>query len=240
MLNQKTTLKTAILLMLLTAMPSIPVSAQVNVLLNPRPQYASNSCRAYALALAAGTLPGTPIPIGTVAELRAAEKDLQTRLESVAKRSGPGQTAGSHEVWQKAIGEMTSGQLEAVVEYAKDLATFTKRILDITGNGAADKLGAVFSSLLVKTPVLTSVTKIAKSSYTSGHIIAVYGTGSGNGHKPLAVLNPAVKVANTNRLACQIDDVPNDEKWSAIVSIEPEYELKRFRQGYLVMSIRRK
>src|SRR5437867_2765564 len=47
----------------------------IDIIFVARPQFASNSCRSYALALASGTLPNSPIPISTVQELRAAEED---------------------------------------------------------------------------------------------------------------------------------------------------------------------
>src|SRR5262245_41840450 len=92
--------------------------AAINIIFVAKPQFAGNSCRSYAMALAAGTMTNSPVPVDTVAELRAAEKDLQLRLESTAKKMGPPNTPSSHAVWKRAVEEMTSGTLEAVVEYA--------------------------------------------------------------------------------------------------------------------------
>lgn len=54
------------------------------------------------------------------------------------------------------------------------------------------------------------------------------------------MLNPAVKVADKTKLACEMDDVANDSKWSAMASLESKYRLKKFGNGYLVMWVRKK
>lgn len=215
----------------------------IDIVFSAKPQFAGNSCRAYALALAAGTVPGSPVPIDNVSQLRAVERDLQARLDSTAKKMGPPNTASSHSVWQRAISEMTSNSLEAVVEYAPTLDKFYDRVATLTGQSNANAFGALFSSAIVKTPVMTSVTKIGQDSYSPSHIVTLYGVGSGPssapGQRPLAVLNPAVKVANAQQKICDVGSV-NDERWSAIVSLESSYALTNFPEGHLVMWIRKK
>lgn len=216
-----------------------PTWAQLSIALNAKPQYASNSCRSYGLALAIGTLPGTPFPVGTAQELRAAEKDLQARIEATAKKTKGG-SPGDHAVWQTAVAEMSSGKIELVIEHFKDLEAFYKRVRELTGVSNADTLGSVLTIAVGKTAVMTSVTRMGKDKYKSGHIVTLYGvSGQPVTPTPLVVLNPAVKVANNTRLACEIDDVPNDDKWSAMASLEPSYELKSFGGSYLLMWLRK-
>ena len=104
---------------------------------------------------------------------------------------GPPNTPSSHTVWQRAISEMTSNTVEAVVEYAPTLDKFYERVASLTGQSNANSFGALFSSAIVKTPVLTSVTKIGPNSYSPSHIVTVYGVGSGptnaSGPRSLAV-----------------------------------------------------
>lgn len=212
--------------------------AQLTIALDPKPQFSSNSCRAYGLALAIGSLPESPFPVTTAKELRAVERDLQARISSIG---GSGSGSGSHEVWKKAVHEMSSGRLELVLEYPRSYEAFYERVKALTGVIAADRLGTVMTITAGATPVMTSMTKIGGSRYADGHIVTVFGTSSQPVTPiPLAILNPAVKVADKTKLACEVDDVPNDSKWSAAVSIESVYALKPLNGGYLVMWVRKK
>jgi len=215
----------------------------IDIIFVAKPQVAKDSCRAYGLALAAGTLAGSPVTITNVSQLRDVEKDLQARLEATAKKMGPPHTPSSHSVWQRAITEMTSNGIEAVVEYAPTLDVFYERVATLTGQKNASAFGALFSSAIVKTPVLTSVRKIGQNAYSSSHIVTVYGIGSGapnaSALKPLAVLNPAVKIAGVDQRICELSSV-NDERWSAVVSLEASYTLTTFPKGHLVMWLRNK
>jgi hypothetical protein len=144
-------------------------------------------------------------------------------------------------VWKAAVEEMSSGKLELVLEYPRTDEEFYARVRALTGVADADVLGAAFSAALVKTAVMTSVKKIGATSYPSGHIVTVFGVSRREvSPTPLAILNPAIKVADKNRIACEIDDVPNDDKWSALASIESSYELNDAFNGFLVMWVRKK
>lgn len=213
--------------------------AQLSVALNPKPQYASNSCRSYALALAMGTVPGSSLSVTTAKDLRSAERDLQSRLEGEA--AAMNSNAGDHAVWKAVVEKMSSGKLELNLEYIKSYDEFYNRVRELTKVDAADTLGPLFSIALVKTPVMTSVTRIGASHYADGHIVTVFGvSGQPLSPTPLVILNPAVRVADKTRNACELGDVPNDEKWSAVASIEGVYDLKRFDKGYLIMWVRKK
>jgi hypothetical protein len=137
---------------------------------------------------------------------------------------------------------MTSGKLQAVIEYKTTIEGFYGRLEELTGNAHAEQLGAVFASTAVKTSVMASVKSIGSQQYNPSHIVTAFGVASSNPRastlRSLAILNPAVKVQNSRRNICDLDGVKNDERWSAEVSLEPVYELTRFPEGYLIMWIR--
>lgn len=211
--------------------------AQLQVVLDPKPQFAGNSCRSYGLALAIGTLPASPFPVANAKQLRELEKQLQARLQAIGGANG----ASNHEVWRKAVHELSSGKLELVLEYPTTYEAVYARVKDLTKVSAANALGPVMTIALGATPVMTSVLAVGDTPYPSGHIVTVYGVSAEPiTPTPLVILNSAVKVADKTKIACEIDDVPNDSKWSAIASLEPRYTLKKFGNGYLVMWVRKK
>jgi hypothetical protein len=214
--------------------PLTSAHAQLQIVLNPKPQYSGNSCRSYGLALAVGTLPSSPLPVSDARQLREAEKSFQAKLESLGN-------ASSHETWRKAVDELSSGKLELVLEYPTSYEALYKRVRDLTKVHAADTLGSFLTIAVGATPVMTSVMSVGDNRYSTGHIVTVYGVSSQPvTPTPLVLLNPAVKVADKTKLACELDDVPNDAKWSASASLETKYELKKFGNGYLVMWVRKK
>lgn len=214
-----------------------PASAQLQIALNPKPQYSGNSCRAYGLALAVGTLPASPFPVASAKQLREAERQLQARIKALGGADG----ASNHEVWRKAVEELSSGKLELVLEYPASYEAVYARIRELTKVTAADTLGALMTVAVGATPVMTSVLAVGSSTYATGHIVTVYGVSAQPvTPTPLVMLNPAVKVADKTKMACEMDDVPNDSKWSATASLEPKYTLKKFGSGYLVMWVKRK
>lgn len=208
--------------------------AQIQIALNPKPQYAGNSCRSYGLALAIGSLPASPFPVSNVKQLRDAERTLQAKLNSLGD-------ASNHQTWRQAVHEMSSGKLELVLEYPASYEAFYDRVRKLSKVHAAETLGPVMTIALGATPVMTSVLSVGNTPYQAGHIVTVYGVSSQPmTPTPLVMLNPAVKVTDKTKLACELDDVPNDETWSATSSLEPKYELKRFGNGYLVMWVRKR
>jgi hypothetical protein len=189
-----------------------------------------------------GSLIDSPIPVHSARELREAEILLQTRLDQTAiemSTVGHRAASGEHVVWQRAVAELSGGKIELIAEYPSSLEAFYARVRELTSTGDVGHLGAVFSSAVVRTPVLTSVTRLGKGSYPLGHIVTIYGlTGDLVEPTPIAVLNSAVKVADKTRMACDIGDVANDEKWSAIVSLESSYQLTSFNGCFLILWLR--
>lgn len=211
--------------------------AQLQVVLDPKPQFSGNSCRSYGLALAIGTLPASPFPVADARQLRELEKEVQSKIRSLGGASG----ASSHEVWRKAVHELSSGKLELVLEYPTTYEALYARVKELTKVSAANTLGPIMTVALGATPVMTSVLSVGDTPYPSGHIVTVYGVSAEPiTPTPLVILNPAVKVADKTKIACELDDVPNDSKWSATASLEPRYTLKKVGNGYLVMWVRKK
>lgn len=211
--------------------------AQLQVALNPKPQFSGNSCRAYGLAFAMGTLAGSPFPVANAKQLREAEKQIQAKINALGGADG----ASNHEVWRKAVDELSSGKLELVLEYPATYDAVYTRIRQLTKVEAADRLGTLMTIAVGATPVMTSVLAVGNSAYSTGHIVTVFGVSAQPvTPTPLVMLNPAVKLADTTKLACEMDDVPNDSKWSATASLEPNYTLKKFGSGYLVMWVKKK
>jgi hypothetical protein len=97
-----------------------PASAAIlDILLAPRPQAPTNTCQSYALALAIGSLAGSPLPVSTVDELRASEFEIRKRIETIAAarvgaiadpaepRAAIRRESLNHGVWQQAVREDT-------------------------------------------------------------------------------------------------------------------------------------
>ncbi len=208
---------------------SISVQASViDLVVSPSPQSYTNTCQSYALAYSLGTLGNSPYPIDTTRELRTLELELRQKIEAVAQRDQS--TPYHHAVWQTAVQEFTSGQFRLHREELADEAALAARIVELTGIDAAETLGPALSSFLIKTPVLLSFRRIGTSSYPSGHIVPVLGTSGGVVSRPkLLLLNPAVKSSpSPDRLLCSPDTLPGDTRYSAVTSIESDYELRPF------------
>jgi len=227
-----------LLLIALFMMVNFPVFAALpfDVTMRPSPQAYADSCQSYGMALAAASLPESPLPATNAKQLRTSEKAIREARENSVV---PPETRLSHSVWKKAIEKASGSKLTAKIQYIQSAEDFFKEIENTTGVSNANELGAVISASLVKTPVLTSVEMVGNNKYSAGHIIAVLGLGKGNSNPPrLAILNPAVKgVGSPERVTCEFDDSIGDDKYQAFVSIEPSYRLKKFKEGYLLMTI---
>lgn len=148
-----------------------PAHAQLQIALNPKPQFSGDSCRAYGLALAVGTLPASPFPVANAKQLREAERQMQAKIKALGGADG----ASNHEIWRKAVDELSSGKLELVLEYPATYEAVYARIRELTKVKAADTLGALMTVAVGSTPVMTSVLAVGNSTYSTGHIVSVYG-----------------------------------------------------------------
>jgi hypothetical protein len=147
----------------------------------------------------------------------------------------------SHAVWKKAIEQVSAGALTADIQYIADFDQFVAQVVKLTGISSAKTLGTVLSAVMVKTPVLTSVESIGNNKYAGGHIVTLLGIdASVSSPPPIAVLNPAVKVGSVEKVICEMNGKIGDEKYQAFATIEEKYELKKFPQGYLLITIKKK
>jgi len=219
-----------------TAHSALPADLTVR----PLPQSYSDSCQSYGMALAAASVPGSPLKAANVKELRENEKAILKERDAIAKKEGVDRL--SHLVWPKALEAASAGILTADIKYIKTEAEWRAEVQKLTGVSSPSTVGPTLGALLVKNVVLTSVTAIGKNTYPS-HIIGVLGVeNKANGE--VLVLNPAIKVGNgPEKLSCEIDDMPGDTKYKSYVSIESQYLLKPFNnatEGFLVMTVRKK
>ncbi len=236
------TITQASMIILLAATLALPVLASipVDLIVRPRPQTYTDSCQSYGLALAAASVPGSPLKATTARELRITERELRRTRDALAEDSQ--KSAFDHTVWKQAIEQVSAGSLTADIRYIADIDQFMSEVEAVTGISNAQTFGAILTGALVKTPVLTSVESIGKDKYASGHIVGILGLA----RKPapphsLATLNPAVKVGSApDRISCQLEDGVGDEIYQAFVTIEENYVLKKFPNGYLFITVRKK
>lgn len=224
----------------LTVVFETQAGVPVDLVLSPSPQSFTDSCQSFGLAFAAAAVPGSVLPASTARELRITEQELRKARNGIASAAGASPLA--HEVWKKAIEQVSAGTLTADIRYVNSIEDFYAAIRTNTGVLQADALGTLLTAAIVKTPVLTSVNSISTSIYSGGHIVAVLGLSEGN-QSPLglAMLNPAVKVGpSPAKVVCSFDDTVGDAKYQALASIERKYELKPFGGKFLVMTVRKK
>ena len=212
----------------------------LDLTVRPLPQAYSDSCQSYGMALAAASIPGSPLKAANVKELRENEKAILRERDAIAKKERVDRL--SHLVWPKALEAASAGILTADIRYLKTEAEWRAEVQKLTGISSPSTVRPTLGAMLVKTVVLTSVTALGKNTYPS-HIIAVLGVeNKANGE--VLVLNPAIKVGEgPEKLSCEIDDTPGDAKYKSYVSIENSYILKPFRnatEGFLVMTVRKK
>lgn len=211
----------------------------VDIVIRPRPQSETDTCQVYGLALAAASVPGTNMLAGNAKELRQAERELQAVRDAIAQTS---REKYSHTVWKQALEKVSGGALTAEIRYVPNVEAFYAEVARLTGITNASSVGPVISGVLAKNIVLTSVKKVGKQKYSTGHIVGILGIDSINqSPQPLALLNAAVKLdKNVERIACELDEKVGDLKYQAAASIEKSYELTRFDGlGYLVLTVTR-
>jgi hypothetical protein len=220
------------ILVLLPLLISVAWAQSLEIILFPKPQSYSNTCQSYALAFAFAKAGVPGFEVSSVDQLRDSENRIRKALE---KQGDP----LAHSTWQFATKSLTGGTytLERL-EFA-DIELFMKFLGDKTGIVNAGSLGTVMSYLTVKTPVLTSFSRIGDSKYATGHIVAVLGVdGPSNQSRNLLLLNSAIKAGPTTRLSCEAGDLPGDVRYKAAAGLEASYELKTYAGSYVAMWLR--
>jgi hypothetical protein len=215
------------------AATTLAAPGSLEIVLSPKPQSYPNTCQSYALAFvfARADVPG--FETDSVAALRSAELRIRMALEAAGDPY-------AHTTWIAATKVLTKGSFTLERREFTDPETFMRFLGQTTGVENADSLGLVVSSLVVRTPVLTSFTSIANSQYAGGHIVAVLGVaGRPNIQRRLMLLNPAIKTPSVSRLACQTDDLPGDSRYQAAAALTDEYTLNTYSGRYVALWLRR-
>ena len=228
--------------MLMTVLMSSPGAGAtvIDLVVSPSPQSYNNTCQSYALAYLLGTAVDSPYSIETTRQLRTLELELRQKIEHIASQDST-LTPYHHSVWQEAVAGFTSGQFELKREEYSSELPLVARIAGLTGIDGAEELGVVLSSLLIRTPVMVSFQRIGTNEYAQGHIVPVLGTsGALHSRRKLLLLNPAVKGgAGATRLLCSVDDLPGDERYTAMTSIEADYVFKNYGGRLVLMWLSR-
>lgn len=216
----------------------------IELVLEPNPQTNTDTCQSYALAFVLAL--GSPefSDAQTAKGLRALEKRIRLDIDQVAKERG--QSIYSHLVWREVVKRVTSGKSQLKMEYINisEPSYFYQRIYEITGINNAGQLGAMLSSMVVKTPVITSVQAIEGSNYATGHIVTVLGLGEivnplqsiPANTVDMLVLNSAVKTKGVRVNMCHPDFELGDYRYQGSAFMAKQYQLKIFTGGkYLLM-----
>ncbi len=210
-----------------------------DVYLNPKPQSYTNTCQSYALAMALIKTGDSKFVVEKTKELREFEIRIRNIIESIAKKDK--KSVYSHAVWAKAVTHIAINKYKLKSKTTNDLEEYYRIIEEITGQASVKILGPIMSAVLSQKVVLTSVKRIGENNYGSGHIVALFGVGAATPHKSelrsLAILNSAIKVNDKFKNACSIDDKVGDYKYSALVSLVKDYELKKYSGKYKLMWI---
>lgn len=218
-------------------------SAQsLDVVTNPIPQAYINTCQSYSLAftLARAGVPG--FGLNTLVEVRSAEKSVRDAINAEIK---PGETAYSHAVWQRAVGRLTSNNYQLNRTEFASFEQFMDEVGTKTGITAAGSLGSSLSIVLSRVPVMTSFSKIGANSYTTGHIVTIFGldrSSAPSGTAPrLLLLNSAVKGGPAPGYApvCNSSTLPGDLHYTGALALEPSYSLKTYGNQFVLFWISR-
>ena len=222
--------------MLLSAALHAAAAASVDLVLNPSPQAAGNTCQSYSLALALAFAPAYPTGPKTAQELR----DLERRIRTELVKSAAGGTIDRTD-WKVAVEAATGGKLTVASRQFADLDAALRFVALQTGIDHADQLPTAISAALVRIPVLMSFTRIGTSKYPEGHIVTVFGVVSPpasitNQARPkLLMVNSAVKYPGGVKNICAEEDLSDADHYRATVALTGDYDPKLFgSKPYLV------
>ena len=110
-----------------------------------------------------------------------------------------------------------------------------------TGISRAADLPTTIAAGLVKTPVMLSFTRVARSAYASQRIVTAIGVQlpeasmADNARPKLLLVNSAVKYPNGVKNICANEALSDNDKYRADLTLTDDYELTRFSgKPYLV------
>ncbi|MFL0587505.1 hypothetical protein ACH0BU_12775 [Sphingomonas olei] len=226
-------------------LPSTPVAAQsLDVVTSPIPQGYTDTCQSYSLgfALARANVPG--FTLQTVAEVRSAEAAVRAAINAEIK---PGESAYNHAVWQRAVLRLTSNNYRLNrVEYPT-FEALAEKAAALTGISNAGTLSGSVAFLLSQTPVMTSFSKIDGNTYSSGHIVTVFGVDRPSGPVSVApkllLLNSAVKRSAASAppayapLCGGGPTLPGDTRYTGALRLESSYTPKTYGGRFVLFWI---
>ncbi len=218
--------------------------AITELILDPSPQATSNTCQSYSIAFSLAQSGLWPETIESPKQLRALEQRVRTEINLVAKQD-ENKTPYHHDVWAKAVKRVSSNNLKLKRFYTESPNAYYKKIASITGMTSSEILSGPISALLVKAPIMTSVTTLENNDYADGHIITILGLTEdvpknrslASMNQNILALNSAVKSGAKTFNICSEDITSGDKKYSASLSLATNYKVKQWGAKYLLMWI---
>jgi len=215
----------------------------IDIVIDPAPQAFSNTCQSYSLGLAMAFEPTSPYQAGTATELRDLEENLRQAIDdSVSQHPKSERPDGPiRDDWRAAVEKVTSNALTVKWKSFNDLDSAMRFVGDKTNVTDPESLGTTLSAALVKTPVLLSFKRVQGSSYSTSHIVTVFGVElpqaslAENAHPKLVIVNSAVKYAGGVKNVCSVSDLSDADRYQATSVLTDDYDFNLFSGNtYLV------
>jgi hypothetical protein len=224
------------------------VGGPVEIVVNPSPQEFSNTCQSYSMALALSFNSLSPFQANSASELRDLERRIRRALEQSAEMAGRKPSQAQRADWRAAVEKVTNGVLTVDWKEFAHLDPAIRFVANLTGIASPRRLGTALSVSLVKTPALMSFTRIEGSTYSTSHVVTVFGVQETQGSIPdsatpeLLLANSAVKYAGGVKNICAQEDLSDADKYRAMTTLTSNYELNKFGgpAPYLVTWITKK
>ena len=211
--------------------------AQASFVQAPSGQSTPVSCQSYSLAVALAFKKDPAFSIDTAADLRRVEDAIRKAIESAQGKA----SSVTHEHIIAGFQAYTGGRY-TLKSRLVDLPTLGDLVA--SASGITSTTSTPLSFLLgasVRDVLLTSVSRVGSSRYSSGHIITLMGIdGPATSSRSYLVLNGGIKVGGlAEQRACEegIPDKPS--KYGASVSWvgSADIDFKPFNGKYLVWTV---
>lgn len=202
-----------------------------------KPQSTKDTCQSYAPILALAALSDPAFPIDDFSQLRVLEQEFRRILKEVSK----GKTT-HHIYWARTMEQLTGGVYTLDIKYEPDTVEYIRRLRnETTLSSDVSSLVGQRSGTPFKT-TMTSVLAFDSSQYKFGHIITVLGVkGNGvNSQTQIIAFNSAIQADTGSVKQCPTDFQPGDVRYTAGVISSNSFVPKKFGDGYLVMTLKRK
>ena len=194
------------------------------------------------MGLAATFDSNSPFSVSTPMQLRELERKLRKALEDSAKGKLPVRTDR-----KAAMEAVSGGKLTVAWREFDHLDPAMRFVAQKTGISRPETLGSALSASLVKTPVMLSFTRVARSAYPSQHIVTALGvqlpeaTMADTAKPKLLLVNSAVKYPNGAKNICAAEALSDNDKYRADLTLTGDYDFTLFSgKPYLVTYVDRK